>query len=483
MKKIILSIFMVLIIALGTSVYGAASISVSSTSVTTGSTITVTAKVTNVATASMNISASGPVTFVSGTPSVIFYSDDNNNASKTITATYKATGVGTATFTFSGDSTEKTTGKPKNEEFIETATVTIKAPVVEQPTKPTTPSTPTNTKSNNAKLKRLVPDFEGLSPNFNPDVTRYTLIVPSTADSINLSVATADSKAKYWISGDDNLKIGDNTVTVTVTAEDGTKKVYTIIVTKADDVKKANALLSSIIVDGVTLSPNFAPETLEYDLGTVSKDITEILVLAYAEREGAKVEITGNKDLVDGENIIKIKVTAEDGKTTKEYKLKVVKEAAPVVEIYDEVEIYEEEQRLEDTSSKLDKIIGMICAYVKEFWLVLSLFAVCLIELWEIIYLYRKINRLKKGNIKVAEDSDFEVDKPRRRGAIATTETVSNVEIEPDELQDEIVEDISDELISDSKEVVEDPEDITDNFEDIIEENKEENKEDNKDNQ
>lgn len=465
-------IILTLFITLGfNTVYGAsATIKLSANSVLQGNTFTASISFSSdVCAANYVVSYdTSKLTLVSGDTSVAWAEGESIPS-----YTFKAkTGVtGGASISLSGTSSDTNFNKST---LSGSGSVTITAPVVQQPTQPSTPSTPTTTKSSNAKLKRLVPDFEGLSPNFNPDVTKYTLIVPSTADSIHLSVAVAESGAKYWVTGDDNLKLGDNTVTVTVTAPDGTKKTYTIIVTKADDVKKANALLSNIIVDGNTLSPAFASETLEYDIGTVSADIEEILVLAYAQAEGAKVEITGDKKLVDGENIIKIKVTAEDGVTIKEYSIKLIKEAKPIEMPETIVGIYEEDS-LQEPPSKFKVILDTLWAYLKEFWLVLALFAACLIELWEIIHLYKKVKVLEGPKVKLDKVEDIvETDKPRRRGNAVENATVveesENIDNSEDNMQEGVVEDISDELVDDSEEVVQDTEDITDNFEDTIDE-------------
>ena len=54
--------------------------------------------------------------------------------------------------------------------------------------------------------------------------------------SITVSAPAKDGGAKVTVSGNDDLQDGENTITCTVTAEDGeTTKTYTIVVTKSDD--------------------------------------------------------------------------------------------------------------------------------------------------------------------------------------------------------------------------------------------------------
>ncbi|MDE5965286.1 MAG: cadherin-like beta sandwich domain-containing protein [Lachnospiraceae bacterium] len=71
-----------------------------------------------------------------------------------------------------------------------------------------------------------------LSPAFSPDVTRYTVSVDENVDELVVSAAPHDAKASVSVSGNKKLKAGDNNVKVTVTAESGDKKTYTIICTK-----------------------------------------------------------------------------------------------------------------------------------------------------------------------------------------------------------------------------------------------------------
>lgn len=442
MKKIIPILVMFCIALFSSSVYGAASISVNRTTVTKGDTITVSASVSGVAAWGINLTSSGPVTYLSGTRSSADTTSNALNGSYTMTSTYRATGTGTATFSLRGDTTDQS---GNNANVSTSKSVTIKAPVVTTTTPSTTKPAATTTTNSNANLKKLVTSYEGLTPNFSPRITKYSLAVPATATSLGLTVATEVTGARYSISGNKNLQMGDNTVTITVTATNGTKKVYTILVTKAADATKANAYLGSIIVDGKTLSPDFAAETLEYDIGTVASDVDSLTVLAYAKSEKAKVEITGNNALVAGENIIKIKVTAEDGKTTKQYSIKVTKDA----ESNATVNIYGEANDIQTKEpSRFEKLVSSIGKYLKKFWLVISLIIICIIEFGQVVYLYRKLNKVNKENKvdepKIVEQN--EIKNIRRRKKV-------NDLGEPTNEKEEAIEE-------ESKKTVESPENV-----------------------
>jgi VCBS repeat-containing protein len=397
---------------------------------------------------------------------------ENNSVS--VTATAKA--AGTATITLTPNDVSNGVGTDITG-TIGTKTITIKVNEVPKnnPTPPTTPTT-----NSNANLKKLVPNYEGLSPNFNPSTTKYSLAVPATATNLGLTVAVDGAGAKYWISGDENLKMGDNTVTITVTATDGTKKVYTIIVTKANNVAQANAYLSSIVIDGKTLSPEFTAENLEYNIGTVTSDVEKLTILAFAQSESSKVVITGNDPLVDGENIIKINVTAEDEATTKEYIVKVNKEAAAEVIATNEsesvVDIYPETNSLENlTGSKLGDFTYTIWMYLREFWLTLALLLFSIFEFIQIIYLYKKVKMLTKVDEieENVQEEKNEISQPRRRNADADNND-NNISEEINDETSEIIDDTFDETIDGSEEGKIQVEDSTDNFDDSkdIEEDK-----------
>lgn len=454
-KRIMMTLLalVILIFTFAPNLY-ASSISVSgSNSLTIGGSTTITVSGLDII-GGVNISSSN-----SGVVSISKSSDWIENNSFTLTATAKS--AGTAVITVAPFDVANSAGVDITV-GAKTLTITVKAPVVNNPT---TPTTPTNTtKSNNANLKKLVPNYEGLSPNFNPATTKYSLAVPATATSLGLTVAVEQTGAKYWINGEDNLQMGDNTVNITVTAPDGTKKVYTIIVTKVADVTKANAYLSNIVIDGKTLNPSFTAENLEYDIGVITSDVAKLTVLAYAQSENAKVEVIGSDALVEGENTIKVKVTAPDGITTKEYIIKYNKEAAAKVD--EEVVIYPEANSLQETNpSKFSNFFKGLWIYIKNFWLVLSLFAVCLFELWQIIYLYKKVEKVKKNNHE-ENDASTLGDKISRRRNSDSANVFGDKE--------EKIEDISDELVSDETVEKKDEEDISDNFEDSkdIEEDK-----------
>ena len=91
-----------------------------------------------------------------------------------------------------------------------------------------------------------------------------------------------------------------------------------------------NAYLKEFRVNVEGISPPFSKAIYNYSLN-VGDDIESIAVTAIAEDPNANVNISGNTGLKQGENIIAVRVTAEDNRTIKTYNINVVKSANPVL--------------------------------------------------------------------------------------------------------------------------------------------------------
>ena len=167
-------------------------------------------------------------------------------------------------------------------------------------------------KSKNSALKELTLLQGTLTPEFSKDITEYTVQVGTDVTELQLDAIPEDEKAKVKVDGNTDLKDGENKVTITVTAEDESTTVYTLTVNKTDETKDVGPVLSKLEISGATLSPTFSPEVYSYSvnvpIGTTSLDIT-----AEAEDEDINVEITGNTDLKEGENLVTIMVTKGEG--------------------------------------------------------------------------------------------------------------------------------------------------------------------------
>ena len=89
-----------------------------------------------------------------------------------------------------------------------------------------------DTRSSDNNLTNLVVQDFDLTPNFNSNTLEYSLTVSHKVSSLNIYPTLSDSNALVTVDNSSNLVTGLNTVKVTVTAENGDKKIYTIKVTK-----------------------------------------------------------------------------------------------------------------------------------------------------------------------------------------------------------------------------------------------------------
>ena len=180
-------------------------------------------------------------------------------------------------------------------------------------------------KSKDANLSGLTVSKGSLSPAFDKDTTSYTVEVDNDVDSIEIEATANDDKASVDGTGTKSLSVGDNSYSIVVTAENGSKKTYTIKVTRASasEEEKADATLSELTVSKGSLSPAFDKKTTSYTV-TVDNDVDSIEIGGTASDEDATIDGLGTKTLAVGDNLYNITVTATDG-TKKIYTIKVTR--------------------------------------------------------------------------------------------------------------------------------------------------------------
>ena len=95
------------------------------------------------------------------------------------------------------------------------------------------------------------------------------------------------------------------------------------------DNRSSDNSLKSLTVEGMKLTPEFNKETLEYSVD-LSNDVKEINIKAEKNDEKATVSGDGKVEVKEGQNIISITVTAENG-ASRTYKINAnVVEASPI---------------------------------------------------------------------------------------------------------------------------------------------------------
>lgn len=181
--------------------------------------------------------------------------------------------------------------------------------------------TVTRQKSSDATLKSLTVSSGTLSPSFSPSQTNYTVNVEYDVSTITITASPNHQQAQVTGTGTHQLTVGETSLTVTVTAEDGqaTNK-YMIKVNRANATTSDDATLKSITISQGALSPTFSPSTTAYTV-TLDPSVASVHIDAETNHAAATVTGTGTKEIsADGDTFI-LQVTAEDNKTTKEYSI------------------------------------------------------------------------------------------------------------------------------------------------------------------
>lgn len=206
---------------------GSCVVTFSDPTVTVGSNVTISVRVSGqVAIGTVKVTfdpeylqyVSGDLGYGSCNGNVIVMDKENmGSGNLSFSMTFKALKVGKTTI----DNYENSI-VDSNGDFLDVtpgwSTVTINAPY---------------TASGNNNLSSLSISPGTLSPGFSAGTTSYSASVSNSTTSVAVSAKAADGKAKVAVWGNTGLSVGNNTITVQVTAENGNKKTYTITVNRA----------------------------------------------------------------------------------------------------------------------------------------------------------------------------------------------------------------------------------------------------------
>lgn len=348
-----------------------------------------------------------------------------------------------------------TTSDTKNEKSNENANQNQETEndISKETTTTTTTTNNTTKKSSNASLSYLAVepnDFKG----FKPDVTSYNVVVENNVTAVSIKASPKDG-AVFSVNGNKNLKVGKNTVTITVTSADKTNtKKYYIYVTRKEKEEEEEKVeekveeksekeidlgdgkvvkgLSKLSIEGIKLSPEFKSDIYEYT-ANYKGDSTTLNILTTAAQEGSTVEIIGNENLENGDNLINILVTDNEGN------------------------IYTYQITLKKNYSENKLFNGQIS---NETLMVIVIGAGVVVLLIIIILISRKVKKSKKiinkeplEEIPIIEnDIDEEAERIAFVNSILQTNTVKNDEEEKPYVQDswfkkeEVEEDIKEDI-------------------------------------
>ena len=221
------------------------------------------------------------------------------------------------------------------------------------------------TKSSNANLSDL-----GIKPNdfsgFKSSNTTYDVTVPKDLEEVEVYAKTQDTNAKVEGTGTKKLESGLNVLSVTVVAEDGTKKIYIINVTRGENEdttttqKNPNGTvdgLSKLEIANVSLDPKFSTDVYEYTGKYIGED-TKLDIQTETTDSYFTVEITGNNNLNEGENLITILVSDPDGKNVATYQVTITKS------LVDEESLAKEQDEAKEKQKKMIIAGGIIAVIV-----------------------------------------------------------------------------------------------------------------------
>ena len=184
-----------------------------------------------------------------------------------------------------------------------------------------------------------------LTPNFHRVTTSYAVSVEHSVSTITVTATAVDAgnATVEFLDADDmpladadsvtdgqqvNLVVGDKTIKVKVTADDGVvTRTYTMTVTR----EPLSTDLSALSVGGKSVA-GFDAETTSYQFGVVST-VTQVTVAGVALDVDATVTYSGTDansgtdghqvDLSVGSNVVTVTVTDRDGGSTRDYTVSV----------------------------------------------------------------------------------------------------------------------------------------------------------------
>ncbi|MDE6285212.1 MAG: cadherin-like beta sandwich domain-containing protein, partial [Bacilli bacterium] len=142
--------------------------------------------------------------------------------------------------------------------------------------------------SNNNNLSSLTTNIGILSPAFSQDVTSYSIVVPYEITQIELNATVEDTKyGTLKKEGPENLEIGNNKYTFSVTAEDLSVKEYVVVVNRAsNNIASETTALKNVEIGNGKLSEEFQKDKFVY---WYKKGKEDFQIKGIAEDENNKV--------------------------------------------------------------------------------------------------------------------------------------------------------------------------------------------------
>lgn len=233
--------------------------------------------------------SSGNLSHVSNTGVVrlVDYVSSGSTSKLSCTLTFKTKKTGTTQLKASGVSVSDGGGDQIAPSHVGNSTINI-IPVPEA--------------SSDATLKELTISNCALSPAFSANVKEYTTNVDFAITAVTVSAIKNHKGASVYVSGADALNIGENVITITVTAENGAKNTYTVKVTRGKNPLSSDVFLT--VSEGVSaeISNTVAEDKVPSGFQLTQITVNEVTLNAviYDERAYPAIYLLGNENVTEG---------------------------------------------------------------------------------------------------------------------------------------------------------------------------------------
>ena len=129
--------------------------------------------------------------------------------------------------------------------YVSTSLLTKTKPEENNKNNETTDNTTDNSEENNDKPEEIILQLDELkienyelTPEFSKDIYEYKVKIDENIEKLNIEPISNDKDITIEVKGNENLKIGDNLITITLKKDGVEEKVYNITVTKKENVKE-----------------------------------------------------------------------------------------------------------------------------------------------------------------------------------------------------------------------------------------------------
>ncbi|MBQ7863898.1 MAG: cadherin-like beta sandwich domain-containing protein [Lachnospiraceae bacterium] len=209
-----------------------------------------------------------------------------------------------------------------------------------------------------------------LNPAFSPETQTYQGVVPFEATMVIVSAIAEDSLADVKVEGGKNLEIGNNEVLITVTAENGSERIYTVYINRAEYVEEPTPV-PEVPDDPEVPTGTPTEPVITYEPGVTFEQEEEVFVTEY--HTYTVCEKPESITLPDGYvqttlmiNSLQVKAYAKQGENPEEFLLLVLKNDAGEVNLYRYDRIEQTLQRVNEEEYVITQVIESNDENLKE---------------------------------------------------------------------------------------------------------------------